>query len=190
MKTMTLLFCLLLLSHTYAIAGHADSNQRATSGTIRCGGNQAIRNGGDEFQYANYVLRNYNTNFDIRIDRMRFLDATGATMFDFTTPLPSFFNGILGGADNILEANQTALLRSFDIFGMINIPKLKRPIQVIINWSSTTNNKVLLLESATVRLARERIVTIDPNTGAQLIKLGAERSRHLYECRTVAKKKR
>ena len=156
-----------------AFADAADGTARAYSGTVACGGNQAVRNGGKEFQGAVYVLRNYDPHTTINIDRIRFFDSHGVVTHDFTGVLPTVVNGVLGPGDPTLEPNQTAQLRSWDVLGMAGLPLAKRPIQVRIDWSA--DGKPLLLEVGLVRLARERIVTA---TG---VKLGAERSRHLYE---------
>jgi hypothetical protein len=133
------------------------------------------------------VLRNYDPRIAINIDRIRFFDSSGSVTHTFLGGgggLPTFINGILGPFDYTLEPNQTAQLRSWDVLGMAGLPLNKRPIQMKIDWSAV-NGRPLLLETGLVRIARERIVTA---SGA--IKLGAERSRHLYECRTIATKRR
>lgn len=180
--------CVTIFSIGTVTAGHADRGARAVAATVACGGNQVVRNRGDEFQASVYVLRNYNSKSPIYIDRIRFIDATGVTMFDFPgSALPVFFNGVLGPTDNSLEPHQTAQLRSIDVLGLSSLPRSKRPIQVLIDWSA--DDRALLLETALVRLARERIVTIDPDTGAEIVRMGKERGRHLYECRTIRRKK-
>jgi hypothetical protein len=169
---------------TNVFAGHADGTTRAIKGTVACGGNQVIRNGGQEFQGAIYVLRNYDPRIPISIDRIRFYDSSGNITHDFLGGgggLPTFINGILGPLDNTLEPNQTAQLRSWDVLGLTGLPINKRPIQVIIDWSA--NGRPLLLETGLVRIARKLEIT------PAGLKLGAERSRHLYECRTIRKKR-
>ncbi len=182
-KILTGLFGLLLavIPISAAFADAADGTARAYSGTVACGGNQVVRNGGKEFQGAVYVLRNYDPKIAIKIDRIRFFDSHGVVTHNFTGVLPTFVNGVLGAGDPILDPNQTAQLRSWDVLGMASLPLANRPIQVKIDWSA--HGKPLLLEVGLVRLARERIVK---PSGA--VKLGAERSRHLYECRTIRKK--
>jgi len=168
-------------------AGHADRGSRAVAGLVACGGNHAVRNKGDEFQLSVYVLRNYNSRLPIYIDRIRFFDSHGTMTHDFPGgALPIFFNGTLGPGDNVLEPHETAQLRSQDIFGLTGLPVNERPIQVLINWSA--DDHALILETALVRQARERQVKIDPNTGAEIVRVGKERSRHLYECRTIKRK--
>ncbi|MFV1993348.1 MAG: hypothetical protein ACC635_05535 [Acidiferrobacterales bacterium] len=165
-----------------AFADAADGTARAYGGTVACGGNQAVRNGGNEFQGAVYVLRNYDPSISINIDRIRFFDSHGVVTHTFLGGgggLPPFVNHVLGPLDYTLEPNQTAQLRSWDVLGMAGLPLSKRPIQVKIDWSS--QGKPLLLETGLVRVARERIVTVSG------VKLGAERGRHLYECRTIHK---
>ncbi len=172
-----LLFASVPVSSAFADA--ADGATRAYGGTVACGGNQAVRNGGNEFQGSVYVLRNYDPDIAIKINRIRFIDSHGVVTHDFNGVLPTFVNGVLSPFDPILEPNQTAQLRGWDVLGMAGLPLNKRPIQVRIDWSS--QGKPLLLEVGLVRVARERIVT---GTG---VKLGAERGRHLYECRTIHK---
>lgn len=162
---------------TSVFAGHADGAARAARGTVACGGNQVIRDGGNEFQAAIYVLRNYDPSISINIDRIRFYDSHGVLTHDFAGALPTFVNGVLSPVDSTLEPNQTAQLRSWDIFGLTGLPLNERPIQMIIDWSA--NGRPLLLEAGLVRVARDRIVT---PTG---VTLGAERSRHHYDCRTI-----
>jgi len=158
-----------------AHAGHADADTVAFGGTTACGGNHFNRVAGTEGQRAVYVLRNFGDSEGIRIERIRFFDATGATLFDSdATGLPPFVNGVLGPADDSLGPHQTALLRSQDVLGGA-LPVTGRPIQVHIDWSA--EKKVLLLDAVMIRLSRDR----DAASGG----LGDERARHLLECRHV-----
>lgn len=176
----------LMVVNGNAIAGHADGGKKAYRGTVVCGGNHFIRNGGKEMQWANYVLRNYNKNSPIQIDRIRAYSAQGVLMKDYVgTNMPAARNGVIGSGDNVIDPFQTAHVRTLDILGNQGLSLADRPIQVRINWSAA--QPVKLLESSLVRIARERIVQTDPNTGAQTIKYGAERGRHLYECRTISR---
>lgn len=174
----SLFFISLIMACSSANAGGA------MSGTIACGGNHVIRNGGNEFQLTQFVLRNYNQTNSIRLDRIRFYNATGSLILDFDgSALPKFINGVLGPMDNQLEPFQTALLRSFDIFADSSLGKKQRPIQVWFDWSADVRVKGPKI--TIVRQARERIEIIDPTTGLNTVKLGAERSRHRSPCHKV-----
>lgn len=167
-----------LLSQSNAIAGHADQDNRAMSGTVSCGGNFFIRKGGKELNTSNYIFRNYSDDGVINIDRIRVFNAHGVKLFDSnTTGMPAFLNNVLSAADTELDPHQTAHLKVDEMIPFQG--KLTRPIQTIINWSS--NKKTLTLEMALVRVNADR----DPATGEQ----GRQRGRHLYECRTTELKK-
>jgi hypothetical protein len=157
-------------------AGESDHDTKARQGTVRCGGNNFLRQGGTEVHFTSYNLRNYGSA-PITIERMTFFDATGAVLFDTNTSgFPVFSNGVLGPADQVLEPNQTAGLDSADLLPFL--PQTQRPIQLEITWSAP--ERVLILDVALVRIARQR----DPVTGQQL----QERSRHLRDCRTIGLK--
>lgn len=158
---------------TVAQAGHADAQMKGVEGTVRCGGNNFLRERGTEVHFSAYVLRNYSSN-PITIDSLRFFNARGGVIFDSAVDgFPPFENGVLGPLDNVLGPNQTANLHSDDVLPFL--PGNRRPIQLEIVWSAPT--PVLTLEAALVRITRAR----NPGTGDQ----GEQRASHLYECRTI-----
>jgi len=161
----------------------ASGTKKALSGTVACGGSQFIRNGGNEFHQASYIMRNFDGSAEIHIERIRFFDATGNLVADFPgTSLPEFTNGILGPQDNVLETNQTAQLGTRNVFGDQGFSSSDRPLQVLIDWNSISPVKPLNVSM--VRSVRERIVKIDA-TGNQIVKYGEERSRHRSACRVI-----
>src|SRR6266550_3888101 len=140
-----------------ALADRGEGETTARQGTVRCGGNNFLRLGGTEIQFASYILRNFDATQPIVVDRMRFFDANG--------------NGVLGPANNTLNPNQTAQFNTNDILPFL--AQTDRPIQLEIEWSAP--RRALGLDVITIRVARQR----DPATGAIL----AERGRHATECR-------
>ena len=172
-----------LMLTQHALAGHADSDLRAFGGKVACGGNHFNRTGGTEAHRSRYVLRNYNLSQSIFIDRMQFFDAQGNSLYDSdVSGLPNFLNNVLGPGDNTLEPNQTARLGSSDILSG-PLDGNDRPIQAIFTWSA--NSKITVPEISLVRLVRERfeVKDLDGNVIGEV--LGAERARHLYECRHI-----
>ena len=167
-----------LLTQSTAIAGHGDGDQKGAVGTVSCGGNYFIRKGGTEVNTANYILRNYADSGVINIDRIRVYDAHGTGLFDSNiSGIPVFRNNVLSASDTGLDPRQTAHLK---LEAMIPPQDtLTRPIQTVINWSS--EKKILTLEASLVRVNADR----DADTG----KMGRQRGRHLYECRTTSLKK-
>ena len=166
-----------------ALAGHADSDLRAFGGTVACGGNHFNRVDGTEAHRSRYILRNYNPDQSIFVERMRFFDAQGNSQFDSdVSGLPNFLNNVLGPGDNALDPNQTARLGSSDILSG-PLDGNDRPIQAIFTW--TADKKILVPEITLVRIVRERfeIKDLDGNVIGEV--LGAERARHLYECRHI-----
>lgn len=177
--TVVLSVCVLLTSSTGVFAGP----KKATAGTLACGGNQLIRNGGTEFHQSNYVFRNLNDVSSINIDGIRIYNALGIQIADYPgSALPKFTNGILGSLDSSLDAHQTAQLISRDLFGNAGFAKSERPVQVIIDWSSSA--PVTPLKVSLVRLVRERTVTAD-SLGNTVIKYGSELSRHRSGCNMI-----
>lgn len=171
-------------------AGHADKDDKARQGTVVCGGNQLNRLPGSDADAANgteahlsrYIFRNYDDQ-NIRIDRMQFFDAQGATLYDTNVSgLPTFNNDVLG-PDNIIEPNQTAQLSLEDVLGNISLPTNNRPIQLRINWSA--DSRVLKPDMTLVRLVRRRENVGTPDTPD--FRVRDERSRHLYECRHITR---
>ncbi|WP_126453902.1 hypothetical protein [Sulfuriflexus mobilis] len=186
----TAVSAILLSMPALSLAGHADKDDKARSGTVVCGGNQLNRlpgsdanaANGTEAHRANYVFRNY-ANGNISIDRMQFFDAQGATLYDTAiSGLPTFNNDVLG-PDNIIEPNQTAHLSLDDVIGDISLPRNNRPIQLRIDWSAAS--RVLKPDMVLVRIIRRR-----ENVGTPELpdfRIREERSRHLYECRHITR---
>ena len=109
--TALLILALLVFAVPRSHAGHADGATRARSATVMCGGNNFVRLGGTQVHRAVYTMRNYDPVRSITIDRIRFFDATGASLFDSDVAgFPAFGNGVLGPADQTLEPNQSAQL--------------------------------------------------------------------------------
>lgn len=166
--TALLILALLVFAVPRSHAGHADGATRARSATVMCGGNNFVRLGGTQVHRAVYTMRNYDPVRSITIDRIRFFDATGASLFDSDVAgFPAFGNGVLGPADQTLEPNQSAQLASDSL--LPNLGSALRPIQLRIDWSARP--RALLLETVLVRQVR--------HAG------NAEISRHAYECRTI-----
>ena len=157
-----------------ALADREEGETTARRGVVRCGGNNFLRLGGAEIQFASYNLRNFDATQPIVVDRMRFFDANGNVLFDTAGgALPPAENGVLGPANNTLNPNQTAQFNSNDILPFL--AQTDRPIQLEIEWSAP--RRALGLDVITVRIARQR----DPATGAIL----AERSRDANGCRSI-----
>jgi hypothetical protein len=168
-----------ILSLTFAGAAYAAKGEgeiKARQGVVRCGGNNFLRLNGTEIQFTSYVIRNFDSEIPITIDRMRFFNANGLVIFD-TGPgglLPPSENGVLGPADNTLEPNQTVQFNSDEILDFL--AQTNRPIQLEIEWSAA--QRALSLDAVTVRISRQR----DPVTG----NIQAERGRHATECRSIS----
>ncbi|MFN7085520.1 MAG: hypothetical protein ACK4N4_02695 [Burkholderiales bacterium] len=157
-----------------AVAGEAEQDKKARQGTVRCGGTHSTAHGGTEIQWTNYVFRNLNSTTPITIKRLVMFDALGNVLVDSNlNGFPPFDNGVLGPADNILDANQTASLTTL---GMAPLPPTQRPIQLEIEW--TAPEKALTLDVSVVRPSNRR----DPATG----QIFEERARHLRDCRTIS----
>jgi hypothetical protein len=166
-----------LLSIGSLQAKEIDDDTKAKKGVVRCGGNNNLRQGGTEIQFSSYTFRNFNAAASITIERLTFFDATGAVLFDSNASgFPAFANGVLGPADQVLDANQTAQLDTPDLLPFL--PETLRPIQLEIVWSAS--EKVLLLHASQTRIGRQR----DAVTGAQL----QERSRDSGRCDTISAK--
>ncbi len=156
-----------------SIAGEAEQDKKSRQGTVRCGGNHFLRLNGTEIQWTSYIFRNYNSTTPITIRRLVLFDATGSVLRDTNiNGFPDFANGVLGPADHVLDANQTA---SLDTLGLPFLSDTQRPIQLEIEWSAP--EKALTLDVSLVRLSNRR----DPATGAIL----EERGRLLRDCRTI-----
>lgn len=166
-----------------AATTQAGGMKKAVSGTLACGGNQLIRNGGTEFHQTNYVFRNFNSFESIDINRIRVYDANGSLLSDYSgAALPDFTNSVLGPLDNSLQPYQTAQLGTRSFFGDLGLSKSQRPLQVLIDWSAYV--PVTPLKVSLVRVVRERIVTTD-SLGNQVVKQGVERSRHRSGCKAI-----
>ena len=157
-------------------AAQIDGDERARSGTVRCGGSHHLRQNGAELHFTSYNFRNFNADTPITIERLTFFDATGAVLFDSNVSgFPTFDNSVLGPSDNVLDPNQTAQLDTTDVLRDNFLLQERRPIQVEIVWSAPA--RVLTLGASATRLVRER----NPANGNQ----GAERSRDANACRTI-----
>ena len=157
-----------------ALADRGKGETTARQGVVKCGGNNFLRLGGTEIQFASYTLRNFDATQPIVVDRMRFFDANGNVLFDTAGgALPRAENGVLGPANNTLNPNQTAQFNTNDILPFL--AQTDRPIQLEIEWSAP--GRALGLDVITIRIARQR----DPATGAIL----AERGRHATGCRSI-----
>jgi hypothetical protein len=174
--------CVLLAAalSSFAYVAHADRSEggaTARQGTLRCGGNNFLRLGGTEIQFASWVFRNFDSTQDITLNRLRVFDANGAVLYDSaTSTLPPSDEGNIGPGNNVLGPNQTAQFDSNTFLPFL--PQATRPIQLELQWSSA--RAALTLDGITVRISRER----NPTTGMQL----AERGRHALECRTIAQR--
>jgi len=158
-----------------AIAGESEMDLKARQGTVRCGGNHFHRQAGTELQYSSYVFRNFSSTTPITIRRLVFFNANGVVLYDSNiSGFPSFSNGVLGTANQVLGANQTALLSTQGLLPFL--PEPQRPIQLEIDWAAP--EKVLTLDVSTVRIAQRR----DPISG----QTHEDRSRFLKECRTIS----
>ncbi len=184
MKTLsTLLFALLAISAGSVHAAAADEHHKAYAGRLVCGGNHFVRASGTEMHFTAYVLRNLDDEGAIRIERIRLVDASGATLADFTAPrLPPFRNGLLGPGDDTLAPGQSGILRTLDLVGLDGLPRSRRPLQLIVEWRA--GDRALTLDAVAVHIARERR-TVTGADGLPAVTLGSERSRHLNPCRTV-----
>ncbi len=185
-------------------AAFSDQGDRAFGGTMACGGNHFNRLGGTEGNYTRYVLRNYG-NDPIRIEQMTVYAADGSVLFSGNgATLPTFVNGVLGTGDNVLNPNETALLRSEDF--LAPLPNNMRPISMKIDWAA--DNETLIPDFVWVRisLAREKIIISDPGgdpggggigggdpggggIGSISFKKRETRARHLNNCRSISDNK-
>ena len=172
--SLVLLMAIFSLVAGAAQADRSEGEKTARQGVVRCGGNNFLRLGGTEIQFASYTLRNFDSIQPIAVDRMRFFDANGNVLFDTAGgALPPAENGVLGPTNNTLNPNQTAQFNTNDILPFL--AQTDRPIQLEIEWSA--HRAALSLDVITVRISRQR----DPATGAIL----AERGRHATECRSI-----
>ena len=155
-------------------ASPTEQDSRGVGGTIVCGGSHFNRKNNTEAHRTTYVLRNFNTDLSIYIDRMTIYDATGAVIVEHNgASLPVSFNSVLGGGDNSLDPFQSAQYQSSDLVGA-PLAKNRRPIQIHIDWSADA--RALIPEFVGVRTGRR---TDGTNTFE-------ERGRHLKECRSVS----
>lgn len=161
----------------------------ARQGTLLCGGNYTRLT-----QTASWNVRNFNDDQSIFVDRVRFIDARGTLIYDsITNPagIPLTNNGLLGGIDNELEPNQTTQFRSEQLVDAGLLPNLggqdRRPIQVIIDWSSPS--RVIGLDGSMVRRAH-LVDTIEKSPEVFVDVRGREIGRHEYDCRTMERKGR
>ena len=112
-----------------ALADRGKGETTARQGVVKCGGNNFLRLGGTEIQFASYTLRNFDATQPIVVDRMRFFDANGNVLFDTAGgALPLAENGVLGPANSTLNPNQTAQFNTNDILPFL--AQTDRPIQL------------------------------------------------------------
>src|SRR5438046_10463426 len=99
-----------------ALAERGEGETTARQGVVRCGGNNFLRLGGTEIQFASYTLRNFDATQPIAVERMRFFDANGNVLLDTAGgALPRAENGVLGPANSTLNPNQPAEFNTNDI---------------------------------------------------------------------------
>ena len=160
----------------------ADSGDSlAREGSVGCGGSHFLRLGNTELQTSFYNLRNFNDDIALRIDRIRFYNATGALVQDFVAPnLPPFLNDVLGPGNNLLQPHQTAQLSALDIFGTNFFANDERPLQLIVDWSA--ERRVMPLQVALNRVARAAQLIVNPTTGQTSLSVNVERSRSASSC--------
>lgn len=169
----------LIAAPMLATASPSEQDDTAVSGTIVCGGNYFNRNSNSEAHRTTYVMRNLNTDLSIRIDRMTMYEANGSQLFSYdAATLPLSRNEIVGGGDNSLEPFQSAQYRISDLLRVVGVGPLsrtRRPVQLHVEWSADA--RALIPEFVGVRTGR----AINANGS-----IGAERGRHLKECRSVS----
>jgi len=159
-----------------APAAPSDGTTMASSGVVRCGGNNLVRNGSSEIHWTSYNLKNYNSNRPIVIQRLRVFDVNGATLFDSRdTGLPVPGSGTLVGPNNNRVAPDAGVSFYSRTFLALLDPAL-RPITMEVRWKAAV--PVLTLEVSATRIVRE----YEPLTQAQ----GAERARSPVSCRTIS----
>src|SRR5206468_4498997 len=96
-----------------ALADRGKGETTARQGVVKCGGNNFLRLGGTEIQFASYTLRNFDATQPIVVDRMRFFDANGNVLFDTAGgALPLAENGVLGPANSTRSEEHTSELQS------------------------------------------------------------------------------
>ena len=173
--------CVLLLNFNNALAGL--EVLKTNRGILMCGGNYS------ELELDSiWNVRNFNATQSIFIKSVIFFDATGTVIYNSTTNsagIPPTNNGLLGGLDNELQANQSTQFRSRQLVADGLLPDLidnRRPIQVIIVWSAA--EKVVGLDGSLVVISRmlkdaEGPPSEDPDL------LGREIGRHQTDCRVI-----
>jgi len=169
----------LIMTPLLATASPSEQDDRAVGGTIVCGGSHFDRIGGTEAHRTTYVLRNFNTDLPIHIDRLTIYDATGSVIVSHNgATLPLSFNSVLGGGDNSLDPFQSAQYQSASLIGA-PLPRSRRPIQMHVEWSSDA--RALIPEFVGVRTGRRQETRPDGS-----VRNREERGRHLKECRSVS----
>jgi hypothetical protein len=171
LKTRASILAATIFSLSFTGATPADAAQ----GFLRCGGNNFVRGTNNtEVNTGSITFRNFNATQPITITRLVIYNAPGVIIFDSAVSgLPAFANGLLGPADNTLDAHQTSnvFYDSFLPFQAQN----DRPLQTLIQWTSSV--PVLPLGVTMQQVVRER----DPVTGNHL----AERSRTGINCEAI-----
>jgi len=162
-----------------ATASPSEQDDRAVGGTIVCGGSHFDRQGGTEAHRTTYVLRNFNTDLSIHINRLTIYDASGSVIVSHDgSSLPPSFNSVLGGGDNSLDPFQSAQYQSSNLVGAPLVTE-RRPIQMHVEWSSDA--RALIPEVVGVRTARRQEIRPDGSVRSR-----EERGRHVKECRSVS----
>ena len=126
-----------------AMAGNKFIGKGLAAATQVCGGNHRD----NVTNNTNYVLRNYNNDTVILLDRFVVRDANGVVVFDYPNmdPLPSNIKTQLGG-------RQSTIIKTTDILsGRV----AARPIMTDISWHSADNSNVLPMGLAAVRITSE-----------------------------------
>jgi len=116
------------------------------SGTLACGGNHFVRDGGRELHTTSYSLRNYASEGTITIESVTIYDASAAVIYD------SESSGFPGPRTELgPHQSESFNTRAILAYGL---PSDLRPIQAIFRWSASKKAPDLELRISTTRLAR------------------------------------
>lgn len=184
LKTITYIFLGTVFSMTFTgatVAAAADTPGVGAAGKANnvalCPANNFRRLSNTEVQTTSLTLRNFDPVHPVTITRLVIYNAPGVIIYDSTIlGLPAFTNGILGPTNNTLNARQTST-----VFVDAFLPyqeQTTRPLQLLVEWSSTPS--ALPLHVGAVTVVREQ----NQSSGAHL----AERSRSGGQCETIRRK--
>lgn len=134
-------------------------------GALLCGGSHFSRTAGNEQHRTSYVLRNFNRNATITIERFQVFNANGVVIFDYPgIDFPISVKTRLG-------PHETTQINTADIL-VGDLVAADRPIQGHVKWSSDQGPKVIPLDGSTVRTVRA-------------VDTGEERSRASSACKLI-----